>query len=146
VSHVSKVDLVIQDLECLKAAAKSLGLEFREDQKTYRWYGTFVGDSKPPEGISPSEYGKCLHAIGVPNNSKAYEAGVVKNPNGPGYVLLADFWQGGYGLEAQAGKGCSKLSQMYAQEVAKKNLKLKGFFVKSTVLSDGSIKLNATRR
>jgi len=151
VSHVSKVNLVIQDLECLKAAAKSLGLEFRENQKTYKWYGQWVGDYSGPDaayqqGIDPKEYGKSEHAIGVPGNDKAYEIGVVKNKDGKGYALVADFWMKGYGLEALAGQNSSKLVQAYAKEVATKNLKSKGFFVKSFKGQDGDILLKATRR
>ncbi len=29
-------------------------------QKTYQWYGRWVGDTKLPEGIPESELGKCV--------------------------------------------------------------------------------------
>ncbi len=43
-SHVATIEIQIKDLAALKQAAKDLGLEFRENQKTYRWYGYSVGD------------------------------------------------------------------------------------------------------
>ncbi len=35
-SHVSKIELEIKDLEALKAACQRLGVKFREGQKTRR--------------------------------------------------------------------------------------------------------------
>ena len=149
-SHVTKVELVVKDLECLKRAAAECGLEFREGQKTHRWYGQWVNDysgadAAYKQGIKPEDYGKCEHAIGVPNNATAYEVGVVKNPSGEGWVLVADFWSGGKGLEALAGRNCSKLAQAYGQQVVQKTMKAQGWMVRKTVQSDGPIKLNCTR-
>ncbi|MES2459749.1 MAG: hypothetical protein V4671_04140, partial [Armatimonadota bacterium] len=98
-SHISKIDLEILDLDALKAAVKRLhpDLEFKTDQKDYKWYGRFVGDSPVPEGMKVEDYGKCQHAIGFAKGKKvdiphphmpkttyqingdfAYELGVVK--------------------------------------------------------------------
>jgi hypothetical protein len=38
-SHISKIELVIQSLEDLKEACRQLGFEFMENQKTYKWFG-----------------------------------------------------------------------------------------------------------
>ena len=65
-SHISKIEMEITDLESLKAACKRLGFTFQEYQKTYQWYGRWVGDTKLPEGILESDLGKCDHAIQVP--------------------------------------------------------------------------------
>ena len=43
-SHVSTINVEIRDLEALKEACKVLGLEFKEGQKTYKWFGRHVGD------------------------------------------------------------------------------------------------------
>jgi len=117
-SHVTTIECEIKDLEALKAACEKAGLEFRENQKTYKWYGTHVGDYPLPEGFTKEDLGKCDHAIGVPGKKGAYEIGVVKQ--GDKYTMLWDFWNGGYGLEAVAGKDCENVTDAYATEVALK--------------------------
>jgi hypothetical protein len=144
------MEVVFKDLESLKKAVADCGLEFRQGQTTYRWYGKWMNDYGGADaayklGIKPEDYGKCEHAIGVPKSTTAYEVGVVKNPSGPGYVLVADFWQGGMGLEALAGQNCMKIAQAYGVQVNKKTLTGMGFQVTKKVLADGTIKLHCTR-
>ena len=130
----------------LKEAAKLLGMEFLEGQTTYRWYGRHVGDYSLPEGFKASDLGKCEHAIGIPNDKKAYEIGVVKRRDGKeGYTLLWDFWAGGYGLEAKVGKDGNKLKQSYAEIVAANALKKKGFKVQRKVNDQGKVVLTAVK-
>ena len=64
-SHISKIELVIQSLADLKEACRQLGFEFIENQKTFKWYGRWVGDTPIPEGINIEDIGKCDHAIKV---------------------------------------------------------------------------------
>ena len=117
-SHVTVIDVQIKDLEALKIACKKCGLEFRENKKTYNWYGRHVGDYPLPEGFTKKDLGKCDHAIGVPGKDNAYEIGVVKQDNN--YTMLWDFWNGGYGLEALAGKDCENVTNAYTTEIALK--------------------------
>jgi hypothetical protein len=146
-SHVTTIKAQILDLEVLKAACHDLGLEFREGQQTYRWYGTHVGDYPLPEGFTKNDLGKCLHAIGIPGNKNAYEIGVVVRRDGqPGYTLMWDFWAGGHGLQAVVGNDCKKLVQAYATNKAIKSLKKKGYAVKRVVSKKtNKIRLIATR-
>ena len=65
-SHISKIELVIHSLEDLKEACRQLGFEFMENQKTYKWFGRWVGDTPLPEGVKIEDIGKCDHAIRVP--------------------------------------------------------------------------------
>ena len=99
-SHLAEVDLHVTDLQALSEACTALGLQFRENQRTHRWYGTFMGDSPLPAGFTVAELGQCEHAISVPGNSQAYEVGVLRRRDGkPGFALYYDNWLGGYGLE-----------------------------------------------
>lgn len=116
-SHIVKIATVIKSLDALKAAAAALGLEFRQGQQTYRWYGRSVGDYPLPDGIDSKQLGRCDHAIGIPGDHKAYEVGVVKMPNGT-YSLLWDFWNGGYGLESAIGKDGGMLTSEYNLQAA----------------------------
>ena len=146
-SHVATVEVHIKDLEALKAACKVLGLEFVEGQTTFRWYGRHVGDYPLPEGFMQSDMGKCEHAIRLPNNTQAYEVGVVKRRDGkPGYTLMYDFWAGGYGLEEAIGKQAYRLRQQYSAQVATKQARKQGYRVAQSVQQDGSLRLVCTKR
>ena len=118
ISHVVSIKIEVRDLEALRRAAESLGLEFRNGQRSHRWYGRWVGDHPLPEGITTDQLGKCDHALAVAGNSNAYEIGIVGQQDGS-YRLLYDFWQGGYGLQEKVGKDCSKLIEAYAVEKTK---------------------------
>lgn len=145
-SHVASIEIVIKDLAALKAACKAAGLEFRENQKTWKWYGRWMNDYSDSKaayknGIDPKQYGKCDHAIGIPGNNTSYEIGVYAQADGT-YKLAWDFWGGGNGLEKVAGKDCFKLVQSYAGEVAKKHLISKGFTMgKTKVTADGTVEM-----
>jgi hypothetical protein len=123
-SHVAKIDLVISDLDCLEKACAECGLILNRGQTNYRWYGSWQNDYSAEDaaykhGIKPEDYGKCSHAISVPGNSSAYEVGVVKNPDGEGWVLIWDFYSGGHGLQQLLGgpKDANKLLTSYSKEV-----------------------------
>src|SRR5260370_5579493 len=115
-SHVTVIAVELKDLDALKAVCEDLGLDFHENQKTYRWYGRHVGDYPLPEGFTRANLGRCDHAIGVKGNSNAYEVGLVRR--GEAFVPLWDFWQGGFGLRDKIGEGGSKLISAYTKEVA----------------------------
>lgn len=140
-SHVISCKIRVRDLEAMKLAAAECGLEFREGQQTYKWYGRWVGDYKMPAGMTKEQLGKCDHALSVVGNSGAYEIGLVQTEDGE-YQLLYDFWSGGYGLEQKVGKRCEKLMQAYSCHAAKRKAVQLGWSVSSeTVQEDGSIAL-----
>jgi hypothetical protein len=120
-SHIAKIELEILDPAVLKLACERLGLQFMENQTTYSWYGTSVGDTPLPEGISIQDLGKCDHAIRVPGAQ--YEIGIVKRDRK--YILLWDFWHQG-GLEQNLGKNAGRLKQAYTIEQVRKEARLKG--------------------
>lgn len=119
-SHVAIVDIEIKDFAALARACENLGLVFNEGQKTYRWYGRSVGDYPLPTGFAASDLGKCDHAISIPGNKQAYEIGICKSREGKkSSILMWDFWAGGHGMQAKAGKDCESLIHEYAKEVAR---------------------------
>jgi hypothetical protein len=135
-SHVAAIDMVVKDLSALKAACPHLGLEFRENQCNHKWYGRWVddyhgGDAAFKFGVDPANYGQCHHAIGIPGNDKAYEVGVIAQPDGT-YKLVWDFFANGYGLLEKIGRKGELLKQRYALEVTAKVLAKKGLKVVST--------------
>ncbi len=137
-SHVARIELEINDLDTLRAACKRLGLEFVQDQKTYAWWGTHVGDYPLPEGFTAEDLGKCHHAIKVPGAK--YELGVVER-NGK-YTLLWDFYSSG-GLEQVLGKGAGRLRQAYAVERVRREAIRKSYRITETT-SRQSIRLTIT--
>ena len=137
----------MQDLDALAEAAESCGCELVRDQKTFRWYGRHMGDYPLPASFTKDDMGKCDHAIKVKNgNGSEYEVGVTARRDGkPGYTLLWDFWQKGYGLQERIGKDGSALRQQYAAKVATKTLKRQGYRVASTTTQDGKLRLRFTK-
>ena len=137
-SHISKIELVIHSLEDLKDACRQLGFEFIKNQKTFKWYGRWVGDTPLPEGINIEDLGKCDHAIRVPGCN--YEVGVVKR--GDHYTLLWDYYSAG-GLEPKIGPNAGKIKQEYTVARVKKKARIKGYRVLEKKI-DQSIRLVLT--
>lgn len=140
-SHISTIELEINDLAALKTACDVLGLQFITGQTTYKWYGRLVNPERTPlpEGITEANLGRCDHAIRVPN--AAYEIGVVKLHNK--HVLLADFWSAG-GLKKAVGTNGGLLKQAYAVERIKTEARKKGYrFSRKTTETGIRITLSA---
>ena len=145
-SHVATVDVEVKDLESLDLACQRLGLELVRHQLSYKWFGKHIGDYPLPEGFAVHELGRCDHAIRIPGKPDAYEIGVVRRRDGrPGFMLLWDFFAGGYGLEKIVGHECQALRQHYAAAVATREARRKGFIVQETKLGNGQIQLRMTR-
>ena len=121
-SHISRIELEIKDLQSLKEACKRLGFEFCDNQQSYQWYGRWVGDSPLPEGITEDQLGRCDHAIKVPGAQ--YEVGVVRK--GQSYILLYDEWIKG-GLKAKLGVNAGLLKQAYTIETLRKEARQKNY-------------------
>jgi len=116
-SHITVVDVTIKDLESLEQACNKLGLNFQKFKKKFKWYGHKDGD--------------CEHAIGVPDNSMAYEIGVCFQDTEEGtYCFKWDNYRGGMGLQALVGPGCQYLINEYTKEVVRKE-------VQDMALNDG---------
>lgn len=131
-SHISKIELEIKSLDTLIEACTKLGFQFVKDQKTYVWYGRWVGDSPLPEGVNKEDLGRCDHAIKVPGCS--YEIGVVRRQNGS-YQLLWDSWESK--LRLAIGQNASILKQAYTTEVVRQQAKLKGYRVVEKKMDKG---------
>lgn len=149
-SHVVRIETQFLDLEALKDACEKLGLEFRENQKHYRWYERYMGDYPLPQGFSAKDLGQCEHAIGIKGNHTSYEVGVARartetGSPAPGYTLLFDFWAGGGGLVDKVGQGGHKLIQQYSVEVARRHLRARGRRVTEERTLDGRIILRGKR-
>ena len=131
-SHISSIELVIHSLEDLKDACHKLGFQFMENQKTFKWYGRWVGDTPLPENITIDDLGKCNHAIQVPGCK--YEIGVVRRDNH--YILLCDYYHEG-GLIEKIGHNAGKLKQAYAISRVRKDAIRKGYRVREKTMDQG---------
>ena len=116
-SHVVSIKTKFRNLNAMFRAAKACGLEVRNKQ-TYNWYGRHVGDYKMPEGFRADQLGKCDYALGVPGNSRAYEAGIYRK-SADEYGLIFDFWDNGKGLMDHLGDNeANKYTEEYNLQVA----------------------------
>ena len=155
-SHITKIDIVIRDLEALEAACQELGAELVRGVETYAWFGRNVGGNLP-EGFTTEMLGKCTHVIRVPGVE--YEVGVVRMADGT-FTLLYDFWGPGAGLQkafcirtfhpskenggidlvGKLSTGLEKLKQVYGIHVASRAAKAKGYTVQRKLVGE-TIKL-----
>jgi hypothetical protein len=142
-SHVAIVEIEVDDLGALKAACEKLGIEFRENQKTWKWFGRWVNDYHAAEasyhhGLKPEDYGKSDHAIHVPGAN--YEVGVIKRGNK--YQLHYDNYGRGGGMEPKlGGRGLPAIKQEYGAQRTRRMMMRKGYQVTRKVLTDGSIQM-----
>lgn len=153
-SHVVSIKCVIKDLGVLEKALAVLSkehnceLELIRDKKTFNWFGSWQRDYNAQDaayqlGIKPEDYGKCDHVIRL--KGCHYEIGLVKNPEGPGWVMVYDFWGPGRNLKNKFRQDLGLISQRYGVEVAKKVARKKGHRnVKEKRMKNGKIKLTIT--
>jgi len=117
-SHVVPIQLEIKDLKALETACKNLGFELIKNQKTYAWFGKWIGDYALADGMDVKDLGNCDHAIRVPG--ARYEIGVKRS--GKGFKLEYDFWGSG-GLEEKVGKDGLPIKIAYTIEATKNVVK-----------------------
>jgi hypothetical protein len=151
-SHVAVVKVNIRSLEALDRACRALGLELRLGQKTFRWYGSWQRDYRQadaaPNAIDPALYGRCEHAVAVPNDTEAYEVGVVNNPAGEGFVMAFDSFDPCRRMVDKVGQDCGLLAQEYAAQVAEmeaQELISQGWQIQRVVQPNGDLQVVLTQ-
>lgn len=121
-SHIQTIEVNITDLQALKKTCEKLGLVFKNEQKTFRWY---YGDQA------------CNHAISVPGAE--YEIGVLKNADHPGYTLQVDYYD--RKLTEKIGQLGGLFKQRYTLEKAKIEAIKKGYSVREHRINEKQIEL-----
>ena len=116
-SHISKIELEVNDLPTLKQACRRLGLVFLEGQTTFKWWG--------------HKDGECTHAIRVPGAN--YEIGVIRT--GKGFELQCDYYDRNIG--ESIGNDGGLLKQAYAVERTKTEARRKGYSVTEQKIDNG---------
>jgi hypothetical protein len=155
-SHIVTINIQMRELEAIKRACARLGWTFKENQKTYNWFGDWVDDSPVPRGLFASEQeyqavlamdrterkqhmnnvlGKCEHAISVPGCQ--YEIGLIKH--GSGYTPIWDWYE--IDLHNALGSNADPLKQAYAVERAKIEAQRSGYRVHEKLLPSGAVHL-----
>ena len=117
-SHISKIQMEINDLQALKQACQILGAEFIANQRTYKWYS----------GRNP-----CDHAIRVPGAS--YEVGVIQK--GKTYELEWDEYSPG-GLINTLGRNACHLRKHYSLERVKNEARKKRYQIQEQAIPSGT--------
>lgn len=140
-SHVVSIKTVLTDIEAIKRTCKELGLTFKENQKTYAWWGSSVGDYPLPEGFTKEQLGHCEHAIGIPGTT--WEIGLAQPTGQKGLRMLFDFFgsKGTPILQAVGGQNADKFTQLYAVHKATLEAKKRGLTVTRKAGANGSINL-----
>lgn len=148
-SHVVSIKTELRDLEAIRRAAAELGLQFIENQTTYEWWGSSVGDYPLPDGFKASDLGKCVHAIKVPGTTWEIGVAAARNADGSpkaGFTLLWDFYgTQGAPIAAALGEGAERFVQLYGVHKATLELQKRGLTVTRKAGAKGSIQLVATQ-
>lgn len=150
-SHLTTLTLKVLSLQALAEACEVLGLEFVEGVKTFKCFARPVGSGHVfAEGFGYADWGKCdvgvIRVKGAASNT--YEIGVSRCRDGsPGYVLLYDYWQNGYGLIPKVGgNDAPKLKQEYGVAVALRQAKKMGLRgVRRVTTATGAVKVVGVR-
>lgn len=142
-SHILKEDWALHNLDALWLACAALGLQAHKNQKHHRWYGAFLNDSTPNMTRQEiQDFGKCEHAISVPDSS--YDIGVYKNKDKEGYYLAFDHYGTGHAIENKLGMNLEKLKQEYTKQLMKLQAKKHGHQFKSVALPNGKVAVTIT--
>lgn len=153
-SHVvAHPDICFGDLDALRSACEELGLEFREGQKTWKYWGSWANDYHQADaaykhGIKPEDYGKGVHAIAVKGDSSAYEIGLVPSPKGDGsWMPVYDFYgSAGKKIQGKAGAKLQHLNGKYAEHAIRGQAQKMGHAVRKVVTPQGHTQMIVTQR
>ena len=138
----------------LQDACAELGLEFREGQKTWKYWGSWANDYHQADaaykhGIDPKDYGKSTHAIVVKDDNGAYEIGLVPSPKGDGsWMPVYDFYGNpGKKIQEKAGAKLEKLNAKYAEHSVRNQAQREGRAFRKDVDRHGNVtKMYVTQR
>ncbi len=145
-----------EHIDDLKAACAALGLEFRENQKRFAWYGRFMNDSSSYGEMTPEKMGHCEHAIRIPGtnprdgSSGPWEIGVFRKNDGSLGIAYDEWGGAGRQLTEKVGRDAALLKHQYSVEVAERkalqDLSRHGWrAVRQTHKDDASIPVGRTR-
>ena len=123
-SHFTKINVEIRDVEALKSACRELGLTVEQNAQARGYYrNTIKGD----------------HVIRL---NGPYDVALQRRPEG-GYEMQADLWQGH--VERELGRDFGRLRQLYGTHKAMREARRKGMTVRRRNLPNGNIRLNIAR-
>lgn len=156
-SHVTDVKLCVKDLDAVEDVAARLGGVLRRGQRTFAWYGRWVGDyhgtlAAVDQGFDPRTFGRCDHAIRLKDHQAGdYEIGLVRDPDGQSWRLLYDSWgEHGRKLERAFGPQLKTFRREYAYTVQARRTKAvlgpKGWTQQREDLPNGRIRLRLRKR
>ena len=125
-SHFTRIDTRIRDIEALRSACEELGVPLIDNAEA-RGYG--------------SNRRQAAHVIQLKG---PYDVAVNPAANGE-YELVTDLWQGH--VERELGPALGRLRQLYGVHKTTREAKRRGLRVRRKALADGRIRLTvaATR-
>lgn len=163
-SHIVTIKTELRSLQAIEAACQRLGWQLHRGQKSYKWFGEWIGDSTLPAELLTQQQlaclkamtrdeqarfltefmGHCDHAIGVPGCE--YEIGILERQDDYGktkYLLAYDYWASG-GLNRHMPtkpEDPNLFAQAYAIEAAKQQAAMEGYCVEEHTQANGTIVL-----
>ena len=120
-SHFTKIQTQVKDIEALRTACAELGLELL-DKAQARGFG---------DNCHPGD-----HVIRLRG---PYDIALSRQPDG-NYVLITDWWDGH--VEKEVGKNFGRLLQLYGVHKATREARKRGLSVQRKLLNNGNIRLS----
>jgi Protein of unknown function (DUF1257) len=127
-SHFSRVEVKLDDMEAIKEACKELGVTLSERKGQVAGYYGERGSIEADAVIS------------IPGSH--YQVGLVKNERTGNYDLVYDKFSGD--IERALGNNCGKLVQSATFHKVARHAKLKGYFITKKMTDKGTLHVELT--
>jgi hypothetical protein len=155
-SHVVAYKNIVYPESCIQdgtlaRALDELGMELIVGKKTFNWYGRWLDDYQREDaafrqGVDPSQYGKCEHAIRIKGARPTdYEIGLVRTADGTGFIPVLDFFGSGNKLREFVGDKGQHLGTAYNKAAIYQEAQVNGYAMTEETLDSGKIRLVATK-
>ena len=129
-SHLSRVECHVADLDALEQAANNREADLVRDVPTF---------------VAFTKNNKCAHVIRLRNKPKgAYEVGVIKREDGTFDLSCDQDYGSGYDLARQFGRNLDGLVTEYTACVDENLLRKRGYRVRREINESAHIRLVAT--
>jgi hypothetical protein len=138
VSHISKVQIVVSDLDVLAVACEDCGVELDRTRRKFRAYGGKM-ESCEAAIVLPGSHG---FEVGVYRCRVTEDGRVIEDAEGDRWSLKFDNWPYGNDILSHVGKDCGTLLQRYGRHQAVATAETLGWAVASEeTADDGTVAL-----
>ena len=134
-SHVSKINLFVSDLDAFGAECSERGCVLERGPDRFRYYRNKTKPCGAKVRVPGADY-----EIGLVR-ARVGPEGVIEDPDGDGWMPLLDHYDDGGGMFAVLGEGCRDLFRGYTDRVTRAWAESEGYDVEREELGGGEYRL-----